>query len=285
MIKKCIIIVLFALPVLAFVDITSNGAPPSSTGAPEEPNCTKSGCHQDFAVNSGPGAPNLTITGNPTSYTPGNTYTLTANITQSNLVRFGFQVVAIADRDSSNVGTFQVTEGSRTQIIPGFGSLSNRNYMTYTFAGSAALSTGLGQWTFNWTAPAMDVGPVTFYLAAIAANNDGTDMGDYGYTKSLKLSSLTSGIQAQTISRTEIFPNPVTENVTISCFLNNQGIFSIELFNIQGQKLEDLYSGNCSGGMFFKTFQMISYPEGCYFIRLTQGDKSVIKKLFVSPKK
>ena len=75
----------------------------------------------------------------------------------------------------------------RTQIISGYGTTASRKYITYTFAGTDTVSPGIGKWTFDWTAPETNEGSVTFYIASIAANNDGTDDGDYCYTKKFTL--------------------------------------------------------------------------------------------------
>ena len=44
------------------------------------------------------------------------------------------------------------------------------------------MSSGLGEWTFNWTAPATLGGKITFYASGNAANNSNTQLGDFIYT-------------------------------------------------------------------------------------------------------
>jgi hypothetical protein len=283
LLKRTLYVLLAALPVLAFVDIQSNGAPASSSGAPGEANCTKSGCHQDFAVNSGPGTSSLQITGGMTTYVPGMTYTLTAQISQTNLHRFGFQVLALADMDSSNTGTFQLSQGSRTQIIPGNGTLASRNYMTYTYAGTTALSPGFDQWSFQWTAPQTDKGPVTFYLATIAANDDGTDNGDYGYTTLLKLQASPAGIhELSSALNLQVFPNPVSEHMVVSYSLKQASAVKMELYSVNGQKVEEWISGMQAAGSYTKTMELKrALPEGVYLLKLTENEQAVTKKIFI----
>jgi hypothetical protein len=266
------------------VDITSNGAPACTTGAPSEPNCTKSGCHQDFAANTGVGNCDLIIGNQNTSYIPGQTYSVTVLVSQTGLKRFGFQVVALADRDSSNSGFFQITESSRTQVISGFGGLSQRQYMTYTFAGSSAPGLGSNQWTFNWTAPSSDIGPVTLYLASIAANDDGTDVGDYCYLKSIHLKNSPAGIKETSSDlQLKIFPNPVSDLIHVSCFLQKEAHLTLDLYSINGQKMESLFSA-VEFGAFSKTLTLShKYPEGVYFLRVANGDQVAFKKIFVNP--
>jgi hypothetical protein len=53
-----------------------------------------------------------------------------------------------------------------------------RDYVEHTVSGTFAGTTGGAQWTFNWTAPPTNVGPITFYAAGNQANGDGTSGGD-----------------------------------------------------------------------------------------------------------
>jgi hypothetical protein len=284
MIKKIIYLVILIIPAFAFMDVLSNGAPAESTGAPAEPNCTKSGCHQDFTANSGSGTPDLTVAGGTSSYIPGFTYALTASINQTGINTFGFQVVALADRDSSNVGTLVVTEGGRTQIISGFGSLTSRQYMTYTFPGTAAIVSGHDQWAFKWIAPSSDVGPVTFYLAAIAANGDGTDMGDYCYLKKLNLVCSPAGIdEYSTETCLSVFPNPFTDKVTVSYSVEKDCNVNLELFSIKGEKIAAWDQGKQSPGRYSKTINLeTSCPAGIYILRVLKDQESSTKRIVIT---
>ena len=167
-------------------DPMSNGAPAASTGAPDERHCSTSGCHSDFIPNSGIAELSVSLD-NGTQYELGKTYPITVSITDPGLVCFGFQVVVLKNSDNANVGTVKVVDAQRTQIIPGYGTMIDRKYITYTYDGSNAVSVGLGKWSFEWTAPETNEGAVTFYIAAVAANNDGTDSGDNTYSKRIAL--------------------------------------------------------------------------------------------------
>ena len=54
----------------------------------------------------------------------------------------------------------------------------------HTSAGSAQGTDDENQWAVEWTAPDADIGPITFYAAGNAANDDFTASGDYIYTTS-----------------------------------------------------------------------------------------------------
>jgi hypothetical protein len=176
---------------------SSSGAPASHTGAPNEATCATIGCHDDNSVNTGKAK--LTINmGSAVNYEPGKTYPITVRITEPSVERFGFQILALKNSDSSNIGTFQLTDIKRTQFIKNQYSLLSREYVTYTFYGTDAISSGVGEWTVNWTAPSTNVGPVTFYASGVSANDDETDKGDYVFTtKSVISASNQKAIETQ----------------------------------------------------------------------------------------
>jgi (2Fe-2S) ferredoxin len=146
-----------------------SGPPASRTGAPGEQTCTD--CH-----NAQTGVGHLAIVAPPT-YRPGITYQVQVRhtTTDSTRKRWGFELTALA----SNVraGTF-ANLGTLTRIVSG----NNRSYIEHTSTGTFQNQTGGATWTFNWTAPATNVGPVTMYAAGLQANNNGSESGDQTYT-------------------------------------------------------------------------------------------------------
>ncbi len=146
------------------------GPPASRTGAPGELTCTD--CHNATA-----GAGQFTITA-PASYTPGQTYSIQVRHTTADTTRkrWGFELTSLGT--GGMAGTFANTTGN-TQLKTGGG----KTYIQHTSAGTFQNQTGSAVWTFNWTAPASNVGNVTFYAAGIQANNNGSESGDQTYVK------------------------------------------------------------------------------------------------------
>lgn len=150
-------------------------APTARTGAPGEQNCTS--CHSG-TVNSGGGS--LSLTGLPANgYTPGQTYTLTVTVNDQSQPaatrKYGFSTTSL---NSSNAmaGAFAVTNSSTTSTGNATVSGASRSYMRHKTASSS------NTWSFNWTAPATNIGTVSFYIAGLAANGTGGDGGDKVYT-------------------------------------------------------------------------------------------------------
>jgi len=145
----------------------SDGPPAGFTGAPGESTCTA--CHVGPTTGG-----TFTIMQQPANYTPGQTYQIVVRHQNSNPSqhRWGFQLTALAGGNMA--GTFADPGGGLTQVVGGVG----RDYIEHTSAGTFNGQLGGAQWTFNWTAPPINLGPVTFYAAGNQANGDGTSTGD-----------------------------------------------------------------------------------------------------------
>lgn len=154
----------------------SSGPQDGRSGAPGEGLCTD--CHSGTA-NSGSGS--VSITGVPAGYSLNTTYSLTVTLSDPTQQRWGFELTAI-DAAGDGAGAFTVTDAVNTQLSDN--AAPARDYMKQTSTGTYAGTGGSASWQFDWTAPATDVGTVTFYVAGNAANNNGSTSGDLVYTAS-----------------------------------------------------------------------------------------------------
>lgn len=177
------------LVIAASPERSSSGAPASHTGAPNEETCAAAGCHDDNSLNSGTAALTIEMGDALTQYTAGQTYPIKVKIADINKVRFGFQLVALQSQTLANAGVLHSVDRLRTQTVQNTYGLPDRNYATYTFNGTDATANGQSEWLVNWTAPASTTGAITFYVAAVSANDDMTDKGDFVYTSNLTVSN------------------------------------------------------------------------------------------------
>ena len=164
---------------IAGVSASAFGPAASHTGAPNEATCTA--CHNSFPLNSGPGS--IYISGLPQRYTPGQEISVTVTTRQPQQIVYGFQLVAL-DSTGHDAGTVTLPSGSpqRIQAVTGLVNGIVRTYVEHTIDGVVPAQFDYNTWTFTWTAPAQDIGPVTFYAAGNAADSNGNVDGDYIYT-------------------------------------------------------------------------------------------------------
>jgi aldose sugar dehydrogenase len=150
----------------------STGPPAGFTGAPGEFTCAE--CH--VPESAGTGQTTLTV---PATYVPGQTYQISVHHFSNDptRTRWGFELTALDDADTK-AGDLHSTD-NLTQVLDNSGPLGTRQYIEHTATGTFQGQTGGVNWTFNWTAPSIDVGRVTFYVAGNQANGDGNTSGDF----------------------------------------------------------------------------------------------------------
>lgn len=162
--------------------------PPAHTGGFSEPLCTA--CHFQADVNDGPGT--LTIEGLPAAYDPGTAYTLTITIAQEYLAAGGFQMAARFE-DGAQAGTLAAapSDSARVDVTTHDGV----QYIHHTYDGTPAVAPDTARWRVIWTAPRE--GKIVLHVAANAADDDFSPMGDMIYAASMRTSPAGSAKQQQ----------------------------------------------------------------------------------------
>ncbi|HSK17505.1 MAG TPA: choice-of-anchor V domain-containing protein [Longimicrobiales bacterium] len=158
--------------------------PPAYTGGFSEPLCTE--CHLTADVNDGDGT--LSVEGLPRWYEPGGTYLLTITLTQEYLTAAGFQMAVRleagrhAGRQAGSLAAAPADTG-RVDVT----TAGAVQYVHHVYAGTMPVAPDTARWHVVWTAP--DSGTVVFHLAANAADDDDSPMGDMIYATSLHTAS------------------------------------------------------------------------------------------------
>jgi glucose/arabinose dehydrogenase len=185
---KLLVVLIFAVFAAALL-LTENAANPTArafsagppagyTHAPGELDCSE--CHTTPAESAG----TIQLDA-PQHYTPGQTYDITVtHATQDpTRLRWGFELTAL-DSSDSKAGALAPADGF-TQVVNNSGPFPTRQYIEHTikdsFDGTFSGQQFGAHWTFKWTAPDADVGPVTFYVAGNQANGDQNNSGDNIY--------------------------------------------------------------------------------------------------------
>ena len=196
------------------VHARSSGPDAGFTNAPGELNCDD--CHVNT---TGPGTGALSILA-PQVYVPGQTYQITVSHTNSDPTRkrWGFQLTALDDINQK-VGNLEPLD-ALTQTLDNKGPFPSRQYIEHTSGGTFFGQGGGASWTFKWTAPPADAGPVMFYAAGNQANGDGNTSGDnIYYTFAASQPATTAPDYTITVapsSRLIVPGRSVTYNVTVT---------------------------------------------------------------------
>ncbi len=255
------------------------GAPATSTGSPgDASSCSSLGCHGaiSFTAPYFSPSPTTTVAGLITStipaggYIPGNTYTITGTVTSPGKTRFGFEI-SPQNTAGTLLGTLTATD--TTTHLVGTGN----KYITHKQSGIDG-TTGSHTWSFDWTAPAAGVGPVTFYGMFMITNNDGkADVGDVLQKSTLLIHEFgtTSIDEVKNIANyISIYPNPISDNFFINNSLNAMGSMAVNISDMNGQFVKKI-----PNVLNRQSINIDDLAKGVYFLQIETPKGNIVKKI------
>ena len=261
--------ILIVTTVLFIPTLHSNitGSPGGKTNSPSDgANCTQ--CHTG-TVNSGPGTltvmTNIPIQG----YTAGQQYTITIQLSESNINRFGFEITCEENNfGSQKTGSFVLTDAANTQFV------NNSNNITHTMY--SINGTNMKIWTMDWIAPSNISSGVVFYVSAIAANGNSNNSGDQVYTITRGFSEGTSSI----IDKQNVitaFLNPASKDIMINS-TNKIYIHSLNLYDLSGK---EVYTKN---DVSLPTIINVDFlNSGTYLVNMQEETGTTITEKIIIP--
>ncbi len=278
---------LFTLVILfssAIEKVQKSSGPPSCNAGepPNNTNCTN--CHNDGVVNTGSANIVFDLGGADTDYVAGKTYTITVSVSKPGMRRAGFQSIALQDNNNKiSPGKIVLTDAARTQLIdkniPHSGGCleEERVWIEHTYAGNSSNDSGISRWSYKWTAPSAGVGAITFYLAALEANNDLSETGDQVYTIKKTITGLPVGINEAELMASFIISASATEINIMSTIYPPE---KIALFSTKGELVKQWTKDEIP----MQTTTRLStenIPKGVYFVKLMGSFGSVVKKVAI----
>jgi hypothetical protein len=223
------------------------GAPADAAGA----TCT--GCHGGTATQTtGVISSDIPSSG----FIGGTTYNFT--VVMSGAAAYGFEMTPQTVTSSVGLGTW----------IAGAGTAVSTKYIKQSAKKTGASAT----WTFQWTAPAT-ANTVTFYGAFNYANNNSATSGDVIKTSSITYLANSTGIDENSISKSNIstFPNPTTEILHISSAnIFNEG----SIFSIDGKLIKIISEYE----LLTKTIVVSELYNGTYYLKMSSENKNLVTK-------
>lgn len=254
----------------------SDGPPTGRTGAPGELTCYNGSCHNSFPLNSGPGEA-VILAGIPEAgYLPDSVYTLETRVYHSDMARFGFQLIAFSPASQRSAGILHTLEDSAGLAVV---ADNHRQYLLHYDATEAPDS---ARWRFQWQAPAVTSGPVVFYAAFVASNNNGNRQGDYVYTTSLGIAAapLATGMDSHIpgVRNLHIFSD--TDRLWVHMELLKPAPLETEIFDLAGRRVYELKE-TAPAGAYQHSIPTLGWPTGIYVGVIRSKYGHFTKKLMV----
>lgn len=251
----------------------SDGPPTARTGAPGELSCYNGYCHNSFPLNSGPAESSLLIDAPEGVYTPGKIYQISPKILSPGMQRFGFQLQALNRESSMASGIFSNLEENLQQIRD-----QELLYITHELAKVAEDS---ADWKMDWQAPPAGSGPVDFYVAFVAANNNANRSGDYVYTRKI---SLEENIQTNVLPDEKLkigaYPTVFDKKILISIKTTSSKPIEISIYNLNGQEVfYDSRALIMNDFAYEKEITTANWASGLYIVNVTNGKQKWMKKV------
>ena len=236
--------------------------------------CAQGGCHSGSAINDSSQftlamdtaqfATQTPVFSHISTYIPGKTYYVTFTGNSTTAPRYGFQLIAEGSNTAA-AGAFTVTDATNTKLVSGY--MGHKNASSYK------------TWRFQWTAPATNVGDVTFWCAAMNSNNDGGSGGDvvYNFGKVLKPLSVTHPVAA-------FSANPLTGTTAATFHFTDASTNSPASWNWTMTPATVLYTGGT--GPTSQNPQVNFTATGTYTIKLRVtnggGSDSLTKTSYIT---
>lgn len=245
------------------VEFNSN-PPAARTGAPGEGNCTA--CHSG-SVMSGEGVIFFTIGGGP-DYIPGQLYPVT--ISTIGGPRNGFQLT-ILDGSNNAAGTF--TAGANSSLATSGG----RNYVRHN------TSAGQTSWTFDWTAPATEMGELTAYYSMVKSNNSGSDSGDEVFLGSTSIPLLGASIEENELEKGyKVFYNAIDQQLNLNYLLTEDAKVVLNVQDLSGRLIQYYDFGNQAQGEYKEIISLDKVNQsGVYLISLFINNRVLNRKVVI----
>lgn len=297
--KKTIFLLSVVVSMLVLASYTifkTSGAHPGSTGAPGDLTCAQSGCHVTASVTQDSGLVNtLLFNSIDTTYTPGNSYTLTLQVTKAAIQKFGFELVALKDSTNTNIGNFTLIESTRTQKINHLAGGGDLRYsMTHKTAGTSTTTPGAIQWKMKWTAPATNVGTITFWYTTNCTNNNGLNTGDQLFLSHFQIrpfvpqdttgndTTVVTGLgRYQLKNDLRVYQDEQTDYLSVNFASYKQQPGNLMIYDVAGKLILEKELQLVPG----HNLEKVKLPENCcdgaYLVKLLTDDKLYSNKIIL----
>lgn len=272
---------------MVYLAFSSNSTGPASvqnailTGGPRSggKTCAQTGCHNP----PGSGVTNASFihfvdkaTQQPVqSYVAGRTYSLRlTGFNASGRRNWGLQVVAMNDMDSSQGGSFFVSNPDlAVRQVQGVQVVEHQHRI---------FSPGNLVVDLDWSAPVSASGPITFYGimncvdSSLDQNNDNPSL-----PFSLAIQDHTHIAQWASTARFEVHPLPVRDQAYLYLEQVPIGEYRVLLSNAQGQRLLD-HTLTVGDTPWRWPLDMGAYPSGVYFLSIEHSQTKARRTLVVA---
>ncbi|MFI5150663.1 MAG: T9SS type A sorting domain-containing protein [Bacteroidia bacterium] len=260
--------------------LIQSGGMTQYTNSPEDTPGDCTGCHSGGSATPVVHFSSVPAFGSGMTYMPGITYTISYNVT--GYPYFGFDLEMLSTNTTAGVdkGTFGTAVANckivaATNLATGTGATTNVEHMAAIPTASSA--------SWKWTAPAS--GNVYVYSTALGAP---VSSGSQSNCKMVQFNTIiypspTAVIEnAAKAFNLNVFPNPATDNLHLTYSLNKRSAVLIQLYDLQGKMVADLFNQTLEQGDQDLNLPVpSSVSKGVYTLQLSVDGVPSVKKIVI----
>jgi hypothetical protein len=90
-----------------------------------------------------------------------------------------------------------------------------------------------------------------------------------------------TGIEEDILSYSKLYPNPATDNTTITLELQQASQVHISLNDVLGREIKQIYNAFTDAGTFTQSFTTTAIPKGIYYLKIFIGGDVKVEKVVV----
>ena len=210
-------------------------------------------------------------------YTPGTKYTITAT-TKSSPTRnmFGFQI-SPQSVTGTLLGTITITNSTQTQVTGG------GKYVTHRQAGINGTN-GVKTWSFDWTAPATNVGELTAYYVMNKSNSSESSSGDEIFLGSTAIPPFNVSIAENPLEKAyKVSYNNLTKQVSLNYSLFDNAKVVLNVQDLSGRLIQSVDFGYKTAGDYSEQVTINNLDiSGMYVVSLFINNRVLNRKLMIN---
>jgi hypothetical protein len=120
---------------------------------------------------------------------------------------------------------------------------------------------------------------IFIFKATTKANTNNTQTGKTSSNKNISSLSLE---QSKPLDNVKVYPNPVSNQLNLTYTLKNESVVTVKIMDVLGNEVLVLMSKKMDAGEQNNKFLIeTKLSTGFYFVRLSAGSESIIKRISV----
>ena len=135
----------------------------------------------------------------------------------------------------------------------------------------------------QWRKDSISLSPYTSFSNLIFKFSNTTEYGNDLYLDDINIAGLNTGIPTieKNLFNVNVFPNPANNKLNVGFSLSKHETVNIRLYDIYGKLIETILNDSKPQGDYTLSFDVNKYAAGLYFLNLSAGESTTVKKVFI----